>query len=292
MHDANDAIQLLYLGIAVQGPADAAFTVVGKQKLQMVPFAARAAAAKDYKVTGDLTVGNDVIATGEVQGASADFTGLMASGSVDTGHIDADTVELNMGNGGVAFENSGTGLDIRALSNPSSGEPLFRVLSSGYAERLRVDHDGTLFTEDNIDANGNINGESMTSEGSISGTQLNVGSPSIDADATLNVEGNVNMIGGTFDGSGLYGLSNGPSGTATTDGFIVYWAYRALAGSHLRMSGESPINTRLIYNSHRVEAGDITVNGMFPVRKGETWMVRNMTSNAATINYAFIALGQ
>ncbi len=44
------------------------------------------------------------------------------------------------------------GLSVRIASNPTAGEPIFRVMSSGGAERLRVEHDGDLSTTNNIAA--------------------------------------------------------------------------------------------------------------------------------------------
>ncbi|MCP4500454.1 MAG: hypothetical protein GY822_10885 [Deltaproteobacteria bacterium] len=73
LNDTVLAQTSLYLGIAVQGADDAALTVIGKQKLQMVPFAARAAAAKDYKVTGALTAGT--VDTGTLFADSGDISG-------------------------------------------------------------------------------------------------------------------------------------------------------------------------------------------------------------------------
>jgi len=245
----------LYLGIAVQGPADAAFTVVGKQKLQMVPFAARAAAAKDYKVTGDLTVGGQVVAS---------------------------SVELDMGVGGMAFENSGTGLDIRALTNPSAGDPLFRILSAGNAERLRVDHDGTLFTEDNIEANGSITSDS-----------LNVGNPAIDGDAVLNVAGNVNMLGTTTTYT-AQPLSNDASTTfrtAPSDGIITYWSEGTSAGSHNRTKGVAN-DVEMVRCALRVEAGESVCPASFPVRKGDVWYIQHNGGQSVTVTARFTPFGQ
>lgn len=42
------------------------------------------------------------------------------------------------------------GLTLRATTNPAVGTPLFRVLSEGGAERLRVDHDGEVFITNDL----------------------------------------------------------------------------------------------------------------------------------------------
>ncbi|MGB0403743.1 MAG: tail fiber domain-containing protein, partial [Salibacteraceae bacterium] len=48
------------------------------------------------------------------------------------------------------------GAYIRTTSNPSSGEAIFRVLSSGGAERLRVEHSGYVRTVDGLTVEGNV----------------------------------------------------------------------------------------------------------------------------------------
>jgi len=47
------------------------------------------------------------------------------------------------------------GLDVRILTNPPAGKPIFRILSSGGAERLRVEHSGKLYTNNNFECTGN-----------------------------------------------------------------------------------------------------------------------------------------
>lgn len=45
------------------------------------------------------------------------------------------------------------GLSVRCLSNPANGEPIFRVISSGGSERLRVEHAGDLRTTNRLGVN-------------------------------------------------------------------------------------------------------------------------------------------
>jgi len=54
------------------------------------------------------------------------------------------------------------GLSVRALTNPTSGTPIFRVLSEGGAERLRVEHDGETFVDQDFTASGNISFGSLS----------------------------------------------------------------------------------------------------------------------------------
>ncbi|MCF8277326.1 MAG: hypothetical protein K9J17_11380 [Flavobacteriales bacterium] len=48
------------------------------------------------------------------------------------------------------------GLSVRTLSSPANGKPLFRVLSSGGAERLRVEHNGRVYMDNKLDVVGQL----------------------------------------------------------------------------------------------------------------------------------------
>ncbi len=47
-----------------------------------------------------------------------------------------------------------TGVELRTVANPASGSPLFTVLSSGGSERLRVEHDGVVHTDNGLSVDG------------------------------------------------------------------------------------------------------------------------------------------
>lgn len=65
--DSALAQDRLWLAMAVKEASETAFVALkGAQEIMPAPWAARAAAAKDYKVTGDLTVAGDVDAAGAV----------------------------------------------------------------------------------------------------------------------------------------------------------------------------------------------------------------------------------
>lgn len=85
--------------------------------------------------------------------------------------------DVNIGSSGIIFtdpENGGAtvelrgsdgaypddGIAIRTLTNPANGEPIFRVISSGGAERLRVEHSGATSIDNNLTVTGTatING--------------------------------------------------------------------------------------------------------------------------------------
>ncbi len=129
----------LFLSIAVNGPDDGAtFTLLdAKQEILAVPFAARAAAARDYKVTGTLTA-NAVDATS----ATID--------SAFVGALEADEVNVN----DLRLLAHGEGLQLRPDADPSSGFNLFSVRSSDGTNRLRVEHNGETEVTNNLRVNG------------------------------------------------------------------------------------------------------------------------------------------
>lgn len=79
--DAHLATSPLYLAVAVRGPADAGFALLtNKHELLSVPFAARAAAAKNYEITGTLTVGGTLTAGATTLNGTADAS--LAGGGI------------------------------------------------------------------------------------------------------------------------------------------------------------------------------------------------------------------
>jgi len=64
---------------------------------------------------------------------------------------------------------TGYGVDLRILTNPPSGQPIFRVLSSGGWERLRVEHDGKTFVGQLMRADGgfDVGGYTVISSGRV-----------------------------------------------------------------------------------------------------------------------------
>jgi|GEM_PF-913991 len=88
------------------------------------------------------------------------------------------------------------GLTLRTLQNPNSGDAIFRVLSSGGAERLRVEHDGEVYTDDDFHAAGDVLAD-------------------LDVDATGTVHG------GNIETDGAYQLT---STGQTRDVLVASWA--------------------------------------------------------------------
>ena len=99
-----------------------------------------------------------------------------------------------------------TGVELRTMNNPASGSPLFTVLSSGGSERLRVEHDGVVHTDNGL------NVEGSTTLGDASGdTVTTSGNTTVGGNLTVN--GNFT----NFD-LNLYALTvNGSNGTGEKD---------------------------------------------------------------------------
>jgi hypothetical protein len=103
----------LFVGMAVKGPLDNDFVLLGKQEIVPVPLAARAAAANNYKVTGNLTVGNglDVTAGGatiegglDVGSGGASITGAMSA----TGQLSGTRLRLSQNQDAQGDNNAGS----------------------------------------------------------------------------------------------------------------------------------------------------------------------------------------
>ncbi|MCB0207856.1 MAG: hypothetical protein KDJ52_00920 [Anaerolineae bacterium] len=57
-------------------------------------------------------------------------------------------------NVGIGTESPAAKLDVKVPKNPTSGEPIFRVLSANNSERLRVEHEGALKTSNYLQVDG------------------------------------------------------------------------------------------------------------------------------------------
>lgn len=85
------------------------------------------------------------------------------------------------------------GIAVRTLTNPPSGEPIFRVISSGGSERLSVEHDGALKTSNYLEVDGT--GDSYI----VGDTGIGDTTP----DYKLDVTGTINAIDGSATGVAL-----------------------------------------------------------------------------------------
>lgn len=105
-------------------------------------------------VSGTLTANNGTTVTGTITAQG----GLSMSGSDIALNSNVLTIDTAAGGGEVTrrsnYDAAG-GIMYRAQTNPAAGEALFSVLSSGGSERLRVDHDGTTSTTNDLQRNGN-----------------------------------------------------------------------------------------------------------------------------------------
>lgn len=98
---------------------------------------------------------------GRTRITSLPFAAAPSSGGFVVGNN--DVVFTDPENGGAKMVLTGqdsaypsSGLTLRTLSNPANGEALFQVLSSGGGIRLRVEHNGELYTDGDIAATGDL----------------------------------------------------------------------------------------------------------------------------------------
>jgi len=101
-----------------------------------------------------------------------------------------------------------TGVTLRTWTNPDDGDAIFSVLSSGGATRLRVEHNGEVYTDDSFHAAKDVVADrDLDVEGAadINGRTATDG---------LDVDGTVNQSGGNAGFNGIY-LTDGWSGLGT-----------------------------------------------------------------------------
>ena len=171
----------LYLGMTIiendaQGNA-VEVELSGRQAIEPAPFAAWSGNSTDLNVGNNLNVANAaVIGTTANIGGDTTIGGIASIGG-DTsvgGALDvtgAATIggDVTLGDNALRFTDTNNatitlsgidstytddGITLRTLNNPSSNEPIFRVMSSGGSERLRVEHDGRLYTTNSFEADG------------------------------------------------------------------------------------------------------------------------------------------
>jgi len=85
-----------------------------------------------------------------------EFFGTVDVGSNELRFNDPDNSNTDVLISGSDPVYNDNGITVRCLSNPASGGSIFRVLSSGGAERLRVEHDGVTYTNQMMHVNTNL----------------------------------------------------------------------------------------------------------------------------------------
>lgn len=102
----------------------------------------------DIDINGNLDITGNVSISGNIESSGIEITGLSLKDNSDNNY---------------SFKNSNvlsdSGIALQAGVNPSSGNSLFTVMSSDQSQRLRVEHDGEIYTSNNTV---NINGVTIT----------------------------------------------------------------------------------------------------------------------------------
>ncbi len=127
----------------------------------------------------------------------ADANGAIFTHSLNS--RDGSGLDINLGSSNgdlIIFDGNGTehyfgdqasgenyGIVLRTKTNPSSGEPIFVVESSGYSQRLRIEHDGAMKTSNFLEVDG-------TGQSYIKGN-LAVNSTSVPTGYALSVDGKI-----------------------------------------------------------------------------------------------------
>jgi hypothetical protein len=170
--DADLAYNTLWLAMAVKGENDGAFSLLSaKQEILPTPWAARAAAANDYKVTGELTVGQGA----DVTGGLVVSQGAEVTGGLVVDGLWSDTTYV----GEVGFGVNYAGFAHEDVANTSSYGFLHR--NDGLATLMNAGAGGSLYFR-------TANADRMT----------------LDSSSHLRVNGNV-TIGGQLDVNGGLG---------------------------------------------------------------------------------------
>ncbi len=219
---------------------------------------------------------------GSVLGSGND---LDSSGNVNHG-IGASLGDgRDAGSDYVTFANSGdfyiggsstpdastSGIHVEANSNPSSGNPIFTVESSGGSERLRVEHGGDLYTSNNLDVDG----------GNIydSGSNFFGGCSSGDYVESINSDGSVNCANDDTGGTSLTGGDGiDPSSISNGNTLSAAWGDANDLDSSGNVNPSSLDGIGLDSNSTHLEFGGFTT-----IVSGGA--VANFVTDTAAINY-------
>lgn len=92
------------------------------------------------------------------------------------------------------------GIIAQAQTNPTSGDAIFRVLSSGGSERLRVEHAGTTSTTNHLQAGGTVDGNKLSVNGGETIAQMVAASGQVQlSSGSAIVSTNVSAVDATFN---------------------------------------------------------------------------------------------
>lgn len=138
------------------------------------------------------------------------------------------------------------GVALRAHTNPPSGEPLFRVLSSGGAERLRVEHDGDVEIDNGIVVSGSaaiagdVSADGVVSASGVSAQGNVAAQGDVVAQGDVRVNGRLHLSEVVTNGNGSSGCKRmgdvmecwGTSVEGTGGNQRVYWEKSFANGSY------------------------------------------------------------
>lgn len=164
LSDSVLAQSALYLALAVREPNEAGFSLLdGYQRIVPTPFASRAAAAKSFKVTSDLSVGGTLAVTGSADLGATVVDSLASATSVSaTTTVSAARVAAGRYVPSYADWSADTGAGGSAIVNDNNVYKKLMVIgnnSAGGARQVGIwDH---LTVHGNMTASGQLAGGSL-----------------------------------------------------------------------------------------------------------------------------------
>ena len=209
------------------------------------------------EVDGSIT--NETITDFSLSGNTLSLTEAGTTTTVDLGAFDGSFVDVENSNATVELTGSDstypdTGVALRTQTNPpNSGDAIFRVMSAGGSERLRVEHDGALATTNSLDVQGTATSTfagGVTVTGTVAATSF--------SGSGANLSGVV-----TSESDPVY--SSAPAaGISSTQ--ISNWDTQATYGNHASQGylNNTSGDARYVNNTGDTITGDLTFSSGLP----------------------------
>ncbi len=187
----------------------------------------------------------------------------------------------------------------------------FAQLVDWLEQKVGMVGDENVVVTGNLDVDGSATvhgGLSVDGSAALSGG-LSAGNLIVPADASsdeINIDGPVEIAGPVNAFGALQGKSGFERHTAPTDGLVFSYMYSSTYGHHLRLQGyvgtptlPSELNEGSLASylktraSVRNEAGDTAASIVFPVEKGQQWLVGAYSSYLTNVAWSavFLPLG-